>query len=523
MANVASADSALAVRRGTRPIALATLCTLLFLTFLDNTVVSVALGSIQTEFQAGVSTLQWIVGGYALTFAGGMLACGMLGDRLGRKTVMLVGGTVFCAGSVLAAVAPNSGVLIAGRVVMGLGAAASEPGTLSMLRHLYTEERARNRAIGVWAGISGLALACGPVFGGVLVGLWDWRAIFWFNLVFGLIAIAAAAIVLPESADPRAGRLDIAGTLLAAAALTTLIFAVITGESAGFASRLVLTLFGVSVVAALAFVGWEWRVAHPLLSLRLLRTARFTTGNVVAFCTYFATFAIFFFTALYLYEIAGFSGYQMARLFIPMTILMILSSVLAGRWVTDASVRWWTAGGCIAFAGGLLLTVAVLNPQVRYGPLAAALALAGIGIGVTVVPVTSSVLGAAPAQQSGMAASAANTSREIGAVTGVAVLGALVYAQLQADLTARLDELGVPAPFHAIVITAVETGGVPSNGNTTDNPAAAGQGAIVQQVISAAYHAFETGLHAALYLSAGLMVGAAVLAATTLRRRRPSG
>jgi hypothetical protein len=281
----------------------------------------------------------------------------------------------------------------------------------------------------------------------------------------------------------------------------------------------VLALFGVAAVGAVLFVLWERRAADPLLSLKLLRNPRFTTGNIVAFCTYFATFAIFFFTALYLDEIAGFNGYQMARLFVPMTVLMILASVLVGRWVRDAGVRWWTAAGCVIFAAGLLLTIAVLSPQPNTSQLAGALALAGIGIGITVVPVTSSVLGAAPAQQSGMAASAANTSREIGAVTGVAVLGAVTYTQLNTDLTARLNELGVPAPFQSIVINAVESGGVPSNGNTTDNPAAAGQGEIVQKVINAAYKAFETGLHASLYLSAGLMLLAAALAVTTMGRR----
>jgi EmrB/QacA subfamily drug resistance transporter len=522
MTDFASADAALSARRGTRPIALATLCTLLFLTFLDNTVVSVAIGSLQTQFHAGVSTLQWVVGGYALTFAGGMLAFGMLGDRFGRKIVMLAGGVVFCLGSVLAAVAASAGLLIAGRVVMGLGAAASEPGTLSMLRHLYPDERARNRAIGVWAGVSGLALALGPVIGGALIGAWNWRAIFWFNLVFGLIAIISAAIVLPESVDPQARRVDVVGAVLSAGALTALVFGVITGESAGFTSTKVLTLFAVSLVGVIAFFLWEWRTKVPLLNLRLLRVARFTTGNIVAFCTYFATFAIFFFTALYLDEIVGFDGYEMARVFVPMTVLMIVSSVLAGRWVSDATVRWWTAAGCVIFAAGLLLTIVVLSPQPKFTPLAAALALAGVGIGITVVPVTSSVLGAAPAQQSGMAASAANTSREIGAVTGVAILGALVYTQLNADLTARLTQLGVPAPFQAIVITAIETGGVPANGNPTDNPAAAGQGDIVTKVIDAAYNAFQTGLHAALYLSAGLMLVAAVLAAITLRPK-PAG
>ena len=231
-----------AVARGGQGLALATLCTLLFLTFLDNTVVSVALGDIQTSLQANVTDLQWVVGAYALTFASIMLACGMIGDELGRKKVMLAGAGVFCAGSVLCALAPNVQTLIAGRAVMGLGAAASEPGTLSMLRHLYPDAKARSRAIGVWAATSGFALAAGPVVGGVLVGVWNWRGIFWFNLAFGLAALIVAAIILPESADPTAARVDTAGTLLGAGTLAASVFAIIDAESAGFGSARVIIL-----------------------------------------------------------------------------------------------------------------------------------------------------------------------------------------------------------------------------------------------------------------------------------------
>jgi MFS family permease len=187
-------------------LALATLCTLLFLTFLDNTVVSVALGDVQASLHAGVTDLQWVVGAYALTFASLMLGCGMIGDELGRKKVMLSGAGVFCAGSVLCALAPNVQTLIAGRAVMGLGAAASEPGTLSMLRHLYPDARARSRAIGVWAATSGLALAAGPVVGGILTGLWSWRGIFWFNLAFGLAAPMPLLVSCELSFRQQAGR-----------------------------------------------------------------------------------------------------------------------------------------------------------------------------------------------------------------------------------------------------------------------------------------------------------------------------
>jgi EmrB/QacA subfamily drug resistance transporter len=506
-------------RRGGLPVALAVLCTLLFLTFLDNTVVSVGLGSVQSSLHAGVSSLQWVVGAYALTFASAMLAFGMVGDEFGRKKVMLAGGGVFCAGSVLSALASSPGLLIAGRAVMGLGAAASEPGTLSMLRQLYPGERSRNRAIGIWAAVSGFALAAGPVIGGALVGAWSWRAIFWFNLIFGLATLALVAVVLPESADPQAHRVDVTGAALGAVSLAALVFAVITGEGSGFTAPLVIGLFCLAAAAAGGFLWRETRTAHPLLDVRYLRIPGFASANAVAFASYFATFAIFFFTALYLFEVVGYSGYRIALVFAPMAVLMIAASVLAGRWAT-AGPRWPVLGGCLAFAAGLVLTNAALSPQPSYPALAGALALTGIGIGVTVVPVTSSVLSTVPAGQSGVAASATNTSRQIGAVTGVAILGALVNAQLQAGLTGRLNHLGIPAGFQSIVINALETGGVPASGNTAGagGAAAAGEGALVQKVIQAAYDAFASGLHVALLLSAGLVAAAGLLAAATLGR-----
>jgi EmrB/QacA subfamily drug resistance transporter len=447
---------------GGQALALATLCTVLFLTFLDNTVVSVALGDIQVSLKANVSDLQWVVGAYALTFASIMLACGMIGDELGRKKVMLAGVGVFCAGSVLCALAPNVQTLIAGRAVMGLGAAASEPGTLSMLRHLYPDARARNRAIGVWAATSGFALAAGPVVGGVLTGVWSWRGIFWFNLAFGLAALIVAAVILPESADPTASRVDTAGTILGAGALATFVFAIIDAESAGFGSAVVIILLCLSAVLFAAFGWWERRSPNPLLDLRYLRVPQFTTANITAFCTYFATFAIFFFTALYLVEVVNTSGYRLALIFLPMTVLMIVASVLAGRWTDTAGPRWSITIGCVLLAAGLFWTDGVLSPKPDYALLTVALALAGIGIGTTVVPITSSVLSAVPAERSGMAASASNTSREIGAVTGVAVLGSLVYSQLHVSLVAQMNHLGVPKSFQGLVINAIETGSDPA-------------------------------------------------------------
>jgi EmrB/QacA subfamily drug resistance transporter len=505
-----------------RSAALATLCLVLFLTFLDITIVSVALAGIQTDLHAGVSALQWVVGAYALTFAACMLTFGTIGDQFGRKKVMLAGIGIFIAGAVMAGVSSLAtsgsaalGIVIAGRAVMGIGAAASEPGTLSMLRHIYPEYASRNWALGVWSAVSGSALALGPVVGGALVYAWGWPSIFWFNVLFGLIALVSTIVVIPENSDPTFQRIDLPGAAFGAVALAALIYAVIHAESAGFGSPMVIALFCVSAVAAALFVWQESRADHPLLDLQFLHVPRFATPNIVAFCAYFATFAIFFFTALYLEEVAGFNGGQIAEVFLPMTVLMILSSLLAGRWTTILDIRWSIAGGCAAFAAGLLWTNAVISPRPPYASLAAALALTGIGIGACVVPITSSVLAVVPPERSGMAASTTNTSREVGAVMGVAVLGAIVIGKLQTSLVDSLTRLGLPKVIQSIVINGVLTGQEPSVG-ASSSQAPVGQGKLVRQVIHATYSAFLSGLHDALYVSAGLVAAAGVLTVITI-------
>jgi predicted MFS family arabinose efflux permease len=273
-------------------------------------------------------------------------------------------------------------------------------------------------------------------------------------------------------------------------------------------------------VLAAAFVLWERRTPNPLLDVKLFRSVWFTVPNIVAFCTYFATFAIFFFTALYLDEVVMASGYRIALVFAPMTVLMILSSLLAGYLASVVGPRWLIVGGCAAFAAGLLLANPLITPHPNYVLLGLALALAGIGIGITVVPVTATVLDAVPPERSGMAASAANTSREIGAVTGVAVLGALVFSQVNANITSHLEALHVSASakaqilgYKAIIIQFIETGqatGITASNYNTHS-------GVVGEVVGAAYGAFSDGVHAALYVSGGLMIFAGLLAAIALR------
>jgi EmrB/QacA subfamily drug resistance transporter len=495
-------------------LALATLCAVLFLTFLDNTIVSVGLANIQSDLHAGVTSLQWVVNGYALTFASFMLVAGMLGDLLGRKRIMLVGVAIFCAGSVLCAVAGGVGWLIAGRVIMGVGAAASEPGTLSIIRHVYPDRETRADALGIWAAVSGLALALGPVIAGVLVGFSSWRAIFWFNLGFGVVAFALAAAFVPESSDHEGRSIDVAGFIFGAAFLSTLSLAVIQGETAGYRSPGIVALFVLSAVAGIAFVVTEHRSRSPMLDLAMFRRPPFSGSMFVAFVAYFGTFSIFFFTALYLQVVVNASAYQTAVDFLPMAAGLVLASALTGPVVARIGARLPMTIGCLLAGTGILVASAVLGPHVGFGTLGWVLPLAGIGIGVLLVPVTSVPLTVVRPERSGMAASATNTSREMGAVFGVAILGAIVNAKLTGDLAARLKALGIPPNFQSLVLHAVQTGG--ASGSAASSAEHSKVAAIATKVINAAYDAFGSGLHVALDLSGALILAGAVVAWFTI-------
>ncbi len=505
---------------GAQKLALITLCGVLFLTFLDNTIVSVGLAQVQSDLHAGVTSLQWVVNGYALTFASFMLAAGTLGDLLGRKKIMLGGVAIFCAGSVLAATAPNVNWLIAGRVVMGIGAAASEPGTLSVIRHVYPEKGTRADALGVWAAVSGLALALGPVIGGLLVGLSSWRAIFWFNLAFGAVAFIMAAAFVPESSDRDGRRIDVPGFILGAVFLATASFAVIQGEVDGYASGHIIGLFVAAGLAAVAFIVVERRTKSPMLDLALFRRPPFSGAIFVAFAAYFGTFSIFFFTALYLQVVANASPLATALDFVPMATGLVIASILAGPLTARLGPRIPMTVGCFLAAVGILVTSVVLDPHSGLSTLGWTLPIAGVGFGMALVPVTSVPLTVVRPERSGMAASATNTSREMGAVFGVAVLGAIVNSKLTGELAAKLKSIGIPPSFQSLVLRAVSDGGVGGGGaaGKAEHSKNAAVAKIATKVVNAAYDAFGQGLHIALDLSGALLLIGALVAWFTVHR-----
>lgn len=499
--------------RGIRAhLSFAALLAILFLTFLDNTIASAVLTSVQAELHANVSQLQWVVGGYALTFASLMLMCGSLGDNFGRKKVMLIGVVIFCAGSVVCAISVNPSELAIGRVIMGIGAAASEPATLSMIRHIYPERRARARALGAWAAVSGLALAMGPVIGGVLVGIWTWRAVFWFNVVFGGLAFVIAAIALPESVNAIRRKVDFTGFFFGAVVLGTATFAAIQGELTGYKSGWVITLFIVSFLTVPIFYLAEKRALNPMLELGFFRRKSFTGSAFIAFASFFSIFSIFFFVALYLEVVTSVSAYGLALDFLPLLAGIVVASLFTGPWVGRVGSRVPMTIGCLMAGLGVILTYVAIGPHVGVTSLGWTMGLAGIGFGIVIVPVNATALSSLPASNSGMASSAVNTSRELGAVAGVVILGSIVNGQLTVNLTARLVQIGIPPAFRHEVISAVVTGSTAS-AEAGLSPALRKEFAkTIQKVINAAYGALEHGLDIALVASAALMLTAAAVA-----------
>lgn len=501
---------------------LAVLCLILFLTFLDNTIVSVVLAGVQSSLSAGVQALQWVVDGYMLAFAALMLAGGTLGDLFGRKKVMLAGVALFSIGSLIAMLADSSSMLIAGRVVMGVGAAASEPGTLSIIRQVFKDRRGRARALSVWAAVSGIALAFGPIIGGLLIGFSSWRQVFTFSLALGIIALVVGFFVLPESSDRAGRKLDPLGLVLGALALASATFGVIFGETSGYGNWWIILLLVLSLVFGASFVKAEKSASDPVLPIKFFKLPAFSGANIVAFATNFGVFAVFFFTALYLEIIAGFSGYDIALAFIAMAAVMVGSSLVTGRFVASRGPLIPTTLGCLLAGGGMFAVEANLSASVSTISLVWSLAIVGLGFGMTLTTMTTVVLNIVPAKRSGMAASTVNTFREMGGVLGVAVLGAIVNAQLTGHLASRLAALGLPASFQSLAIYAVTHGGnLPANAHVS-------AGAILQhpelvtQTQNAAYAAFGHGLDISLDIAGIVLLAAAIIAYFTLRHYSPN-
>jgi EmrB/QacA subfamily drug resistance transporter len=396
----------------------------LFMIMLDNTVVNVALPSIQRDLGTDLSELQWIVTGYALTFAALMLIGGKVADAYGRRLIFVVGIAVFTAASLWCGLAESGDMLIAARVLQGVGAALMNPATLSIIAATFPPHQ-RGTAIGIWAGVSGLALAIGPLVGGLITDHLDWSWIFFVNVPVGILAIAASFLFIDETRDQTHERLDLPGLAASGIGLFALTYALIEANTYGWGSARILGAFVLAGAALLAFVLLERHQRAPMLPLELFRNPTYTGANLVILLVALAMFGVFFFVSLYMQNILGYSAVQTGAAFLPMTILIILIAPIAGR----ASDRIGSRG--LLTAGMILVAVQLvyfsrLTEDSSFWNLLPALMVGGIGMALTMTPSAAAATRSVPVDKAGVGSAVLNSARQVGGTMGIAVMGAIV-------------------------------------------------------------------------------------------------
>jgi EmrB/QacA subfamily drug resistance transporter len=401
----------------------------LFMIMLDNTVVNVALPSIQRDLGVGLSELQWIVTGYALTFAALMLTGGKLADHYGRRLVFVVGLVVFTLASLGCGLAESGEVLIGARVVQGAGAALMNPSTLSIISATFPPEQ-RGMAIGIWAGVSALALAIGPLVGGLLTDHLDWSWIFFVNVPVGVLAVAVSLLVIEESRDmSEERRLDLPGQLAGGLGLFALTYALIEANTYGWTSARILGAFAVAAVALAAFV-WLERVQRvPMLDLELFRNRTFAGANSVVLLVALAMFGVFFFVSLYMQNILGFSAVETGAAFLPMTILIMLIAPIAGKASDRLGSQWLMTVGMV-LVGLQLLYLSRLGIDETFWDLLPGLLVGGIGMALVMTPSAAAAVRSVPVDKAGVGSAVLNACRQVGGSLGIALIGAIIAAEI---------------------------------------------------------------------------------------------
>jgi EmrB/QacA subfamily drug resistance transporter len=444
---------------------LAAMCFALFMVMLDNTVVNVALPSIQKDLGATVSGLEWTVNAYTLAFAVLLVTGGRLGDLFGRRRVFLFGVVTFAASSGFIGFSQSEAWLVAGRAVQGIGAAFMMPGTLSIISNAFPPAE-RGKAIGTWAGVSALALAIGPVVGGFLVENVSWQSIFFLNLPVAAGAVAVTLFATHESRDETAPpSVDIPGVATITVGLAALVLALVEANSWGWGSARILGLLATAAVGLAAFAVIELRSRYPMVDFSFFRSRSFLGANLVAFIVSFAMLAMFFFIALYMQNIKGYSPLEAGVRFLPSTLVIMVAGPIAGRLTDRVGPRPLISAGLLMVAGSLFWQghLAVDTP---YGFLAGAFVLMGFGMGLVMSPMSTAAMNSVEQTKAGVASGILSMSRMVGGTFGVAAMGALItglgnhrLGQLLPDLSdaarSKLTEsLGAGAATNATGRTA---------------------------------------------------------------------
>ena len=398
----------------------------LFMVSLDNLVVTTALPVIRADLHANIQQLEWTVNAYTLTFAVLLLTGAALGDRFGRKRLLSIGIAVFTVGSAMAALSPNGDVLVAARAIQGLGAAFVMPLTLTILSSAVAPER-RGLALGLWGGISGLAVAVGPLVGGAIVDGLDWHWIFWLNVPVGIALVPFALVALRES-HGRDASLDLPGVALVSGGLLALVWALIHGNADGWGSSQILAAFAAAAVLLPLFLVRQARVARPMLPLRFFRSRSFSAANGVSFLMSFGIFGAIFLLAQFFQIVQGYSPFDAGLRTLPWTGMPIIVAPIAGILSDRIGSRPLLVAGMALMAAGLAWFAAASSPTVPYLDIVPALLLCGVGMSLFFAPTANLVLSAVRPDEEGLASGANNTIREVGGVFGVAILASVFSA-----------------------------------------------------------------------------------------------
>jgi EmrB/QacA subfamily drug resistance transporter len=429
----------------------------LFMIMLDNTVVNVALPSIAADLQIGLSELEWIVTGYALTFASLMLTGGKLADLLGRRLIFIVGLAIFTLSSLVCGLAGSGELLIGARVVQGAGAALMNPATLSIIAATFPP-RQRGTAIGIWAGTSAMALAIGPLVGGLLTEHISWSWIFFVNVPIGVIAIAASLLLIPESKDESAEqRLDLPGLLTSGIGLFALTYGLIEANTYGWTSSRILGAFAVAVGMLVAFALLETRQRLPMLDLSLFRNGTFAGANLAVLLVALAMFGVFFFVSLYMQGVLGYSAVETGAAFLPLTILIMVTAPIAGKASDRFGSRWLMTVGMILIAIQLFY-FSRLGVEESYWNLLPAMILGGFGIAMVMTPSAAAAVRALPVDKAGVGSAVLNAFRQVGGSMGIAVIGAIIaheIGDLRGPAVFRQKELFVDGFSTALTVAAL--------------------------------------------------------------------
>jgi len=411
---------------------LAVLALSLLIIGLDNTVLNVALPTLQTHFGASGSTLQWIVDAYLLSFAGLLLTMGTLGDRFGRKRALQSGLLIFGGASVLAAFAQDATQLVALRAVMGIGGALIMPATLSVIVDVFPREE-RGKAIGIWSAIAGVGIGLGPFVGGLLLEWSSWSSVFWLNVPIVAVALVAGWFLVPESRDPRPGAFDLPGAGLSIAMLVTLVYGIIEASARGWGDSLVLGCFAAAALLGAAFVAWERRTPAPMLPLQYFADRRFSVASVGVGLVFFAMMGSVFAFTQYLQFAHGYSALEAGAAMLPLALGLVIGSGASNRLVERFGRPRVIAGGLIGVACVLGTSLAWTHdmPGVLLGLVTLGLALS---MGVAMAPATASVMSAVPEAKAGVGSAMSDVTRQVGGALGVAVIGSIIGTQYARDM-----------------------------------------------------------------------------------------